>query len=72
MSREVLGLNDKPGVGPRAPIPRDIVCWYCRNGQHVRCALPETCACWTCYPRSACTLCQGVCSWACFQKDKEA
>jgi hypothetical protein len=33
------------------PTPRDLVCWYCRHGQHARCALPQTCACRDCYPR---------------------
>jgi len=32
-------------------IPRDFKCWYCRNNRHERCALRETCACFTCYPR---------------------
>lgn len=34
----------------KKPIPRVIQCWYCRNEQHERCSLPETCACYRCYP----------------------
>jgi hypothetical protein len=30
-------------------ISRDLVCWYCRRGAHERCALPLTCACFSCY-----------------------
>ena len=32
-------------------IPRDFECWYCGNNRHERCALPEVCACYVCYPR---------------------
>jgi hypothetical protein len=31
-------------------IPRDLTCWYCERGRHDRCGIPQTCACWTCYP----------------------
>ena len=51
---------------------RSICCWWCKSGNHAHCALPKSCACYRCYPRStqdvACTLCSGVCSWACFGK----
>lgn len=29
-------------------IPRDRVCWYCERGQHAKCGIPRTCACYTC------------------------
>lgn len=31
-------------------IPRDLECYYCKQHQHERCALPDTCACYLCYP----------------------
>lgn len=55
-------------------ISRDIECWYCKKGQHSRCALGLTCACYTCYPveQTACGgLCKGICNWSCFSKRTE-
>lgn len=37
----------------RNPIPRVIQCWFCCHEQHERCALPETCACYRCFPLEA-------------------
>lgn len=69
-------------------IPRDRVCYFCSRGEHSKCVVPKSCACWTCYPTlftergyavlqinvqedPACTLCSGICSWACFAKRPE-
>jgi hypothetical protein len=30
-------------------IPRDFRCWYCAQGEHLRCRATRTCRCYTCY-----------------------
>jgi len=73
VGHHLVGVAEKKlRRGGAVIIPRDFECWYCRNNRHERCALRETCACRICYPReSACTRCQGVCSWACFSKPRD-
>jgi hypothetical protein len=50
--RLTLTTNGEFVDRPTYEIPRDIKCYYCRRGEHTRCALPRTCACYTCFPAS--------------------